>query len=123
MRSLLSFMIVFVVTLLGCRSAEKKETAKKTGSRTVTSRIVDQKASVRPVDAVHGRVIAVRNDLRFVVIDFANSRLPKLDQRLSLYRLDQKVAEVRVSGPYLGTTVAADVTEGSATEGDLARDQ
>lgn len=72
---------------------------------------------------MNGRVIAVKEPLRFVIVDFLNSRMPKLDQQLSVYRLDQKVAEIKVSGPYLGTTVAADVTAGEALEGDLVRDR
>ena len=49
--------------------------------------------------------------------------MPQLDQVLHVYRLDQKVAEVKISGPYLGTTVAADVIAGEASEGDLVRDR
>jgi hypothetical protein len=79
--------------------------------------------AVRAVNAVAGRIIAVRAPLRFVIIDFAGGRMPQLDQRLQVYRLDQKVAEVKISGPYLGTTVAADITAGDAFEGDLVRDR
>jgi hypothetical protein len=49
--------------------------------------------------------------------------MPQLDQQLNVYRLDQKVAELKISGPYLGTTVAADVTAGEAMLGDLVRDK
>jgi hypothetical protein len=58
-----------------------------------------------------------------VVIDFGTTKMPKLEQMLWVYRLDQKVAELKVSGPYLGTTVAADITAGDAREGDLVREQ
>jgi hypothetical protein len=47
--------------------------------------------------------------------------MPQLDQQLNVYRLDQKVAELKVSGPYLGSTVAADITAGEVLEGDLVR--
>jgi hypothetical protein len=49
--------------------------------------------------------------------------MPRLDQQLSVYRLDQKVAEIRISGPFLESTVAADVTAGQVLEGDLVRDR
>jgi hypothetical protein len=67
--------------------------------------------------------VTVNKALRFVVVDFANQKLPQLDQKLSVYRFDQKVAEIKVSGPYLGTTVAADITAGDAGPGDLVRNE
>ena len=113
----------------GCKSSEPefKTTMGKTRPR-ATATVLDQpsatnRPAVRPADVVNGRVIAVREPLRFVIVDFMSSRLPQLDQRLNVYRLDQKVAELKVSGPYLGTTVAADVTAGQALEGDLVRDR
>src|SRR5687767_8479368 len=103
--------------LAGCRSADAERRVQK----------VDQpatnKPAIRPVDTLNGRVIAVRDSLRFVIVDFAGGRMPKLDQHLNVYRLDQKVAEIKISGPYLETTVAADVTAGEALEGDLVRDR
>ena len=60
----------------------------------------------------------MKPDLRFVVIDFTNSRRPELDQRLGVYRVGQKVAEIKVSGPFRNTTVAADLVAGEARYGD-----
>ena len=102
--------------------------AAPTNNRTVSAKNIPSaddanNPAVRAVNVVAGRVIAVRAPLRFVIIDFAGGRMPQLDQRLYIYRLDQKVAEVKVSGPYLGTTVAADITAGDALEGDLVRDR
>jgi hypothetical protein len=111
----------------GCKSAKQNEPApEKAPGRRVTTQTFpgpNEKGAVRPVEAVRGRIIAVREPLRFVVIDFGTSKMPKLEQMLSAYRLDQKVAELKVSGPYLGTTVAADITAGEAREGDLVRQQ
>jgi hypothetical protein len=116
-----------VAVCCGCHSASKKDSAAKPQpARKVTAEVVpngSQKPTIRPVQTVNGRIIAVRDNLRFVVVDFGASKVPKLEQQLSVYRLDQKVAELKVSGPYLGTTVAADVTAGEAREGDLVREQ
>jgi hypothetical protein len=118
--------------LAGCKSADapqfKSTTGKNPAGRGAPATVaVDapatNKPAIRAADALSGRVIAVKEPLRFVIVDFLNSRMPKLDQQLSVYRLDQKVAEIKVSGPYLGTTVAADVTAGQALEGDLVRDR
>ena len=125
-----SFAAALVLT--GCKSADEPQFKAATGKaspgrRPAATAQVDapatNKPAVRPADILAGRVIAVKEPLRFVIVDFLNSRMPKLDQQLSVYRLDQKVAEIKVSGPYLGTTVAADVTAGQALEGDLVRDR
>jgi hypothetical protein len=120
-------LVIFSIGFTACKSGAKKETqqtatatTKTPSTRTIT--VQTNSAVVRPADAVVGRVIAVRDQLRFVIIDFTGSRMPRLEQRLSVYRLDQKVAEVKISGPYLGTTVAADITAGDALPGDLVRD-
>lgn len=121
MHYLLAILILASV-LTGCRSA-RPEGSPTPSNRTVEATLVTNRPSVRPVEALNGRVIAVRESLRFVIVDFPNSRMPQLEQRLNVYRLDQKVAEVKISGPYFGTTVAADITAGQASEGDLVRDR
>ena len=56
--------------------------------------------------------------LRFVVVDFTNSRQPTIDEKLGVYRVGEKVAEIKVSGPYRNTTVAADIVAGEVKYGD-----
>ena len=118
---------ILVALCGGCKSAKKEEpVVEKPPARRVTAESLPgrgEKGAVRPVEAVRGRIIAVREPLRFVVVDFGATKMPKLEQMLFVYRLDQKVAELKVSGPYLGTTVAADITAGEVREGDLVREQ
>ncbi|HEV8544121.1 MAG TPA: hypothetical protein VGR78_17150 [Verrucomicrobiae bacterium] len=125
-------IVLAAALLVGCKSAEKKKETppkKTTSARVLTNTAPAAPApspgrpSVRPIDALSGRIIAVREPLRFVIVDFPNRRMPKPEQRLSVYRLDQKVAEIKISGPYLNTTVAADVTAGEAREGDLVKEE
>ena len=122
------------LVLAGCKSADSEPQFKAVTGKNRSGKAAapapapvaapaTNKPAVRPANVLSGRVIAVKEPLRFVIVDFLNSRMPKLDQQLSVYRLDQKVAEIKVSGPYLGTTVAADVTAGEALEGDLVRDR
>jgi hypothetical protein len=114
----------------GCKSSStpRSVSAAPKSTRTITAKTVGDdtatnKPAIRPVNLLSGRIVGKRDALRFVIIDFQNSRMPQLDQVLHVYRLDQKVAEVKISGPYLGTTVAADVIAGEASEGDLVRDR
>jgi hypothetical protein len=65
--------------------------------------------------------VEVNAKLRFVVVDFGAKSLPILEQRLSVYRLDQKVGEIRVSGPFRGSHAVADITAGEAAFGDFVR--
>lgn len=117
--------------LLGCKSTPGNESFKSEtgpGGKKVSVSVSGEpasnsqgKASTRAVAAISGRVVSVNDRLRFVIVDFANNVLPQLEQKLSVYRLDQKVAEIRISGPYQGTSVAADITAGEARENDLVK--
>jgi hypothetical protein len=107
----------------GCRSAKNPEPAEGSSRRVIRSEAIQPKTSVRPVNVARGRVVSVREDLRFLIADFAGSKLPQLDQELAVYRFDQKVAEIKVSGPFRGTTVAADITAGDPKPGDLVRER
>ena len=120
-------VITFVMLALGasgCKSTPPDAAQESPGgTRVVTATVITNRPSLRPAQTLNGRVIAVRPALQFVIVDFTSSNLPIIDQRMNVYRLDQKVAEVKISGPYLGTTVAADITAGQVQEGDLVRDR
>jgi len=68
-----------------------------------------------------GIVQQVNQDLRYLVIDFAAWQMPKLQDRLGLYRQGRKVGEVLVTGPVMGTTVAGDLVRGEGRPGDIVR--
>jgi membrane-bound lytic murein transglycosylase B len=92
--------------------------AAKASNNKQTTAIVQEAPPKQRVLPFNGRIASVNEHLRFVVIDFTNSARPQLDQRLSVYRVGQKVAEIRVSGPYRDTTVIADVVAGEVKYGD-----
>ena len=73
------------------------------------------RARILPLTA---RIASVNEKLRFVVVDFTNSRQPGIDEKLGVYRVGEKVAEIKVSGPYRNTTVAADIVAGEVKYGD-----
>jgi hypothetical protein len=68
-----------------------------------------------------GRVVSVNTRLRFVVLEFPPDALPALQERLGVYRDGQRQAELRVSGPQQGTTIVADILEGTPEAGDRVR--
>lgn len=110
----LAFICAFAL-LAACATREKTPAPQRTRAPRGTNALA---ATIRPVYPVSGRIALVNDKARFVIIDFTNSRPPELDQRLSLYRAGVKVAEIKVSGPFRNTTVAADITAGEARYGD-----
>ena len=68
-----------------------------------------------------GVVRQVNENLRYVVIDFASRQMPALDDRLGIFRKGRPVGEIRVTGPFKGSTVAADLLRGNAQPGDVVQ--
>ena len=64
------------------------------------------------------RIVSVNEKLQYVIVDFTNSRQLGIDEKLSVYRVGEKVAEIKISGPYRNTTVAADIVSGEVKYGD-----
>jgi hypothetical protein len=77
---------------------------------------------VTPVQSRNGKVASVKPELRFVVVDFALSGVPADGTAMAVYRAGQKVGEIRITGPSVGTNTAADITAGEAKAGDDVRD-
>jgi hypothetical protein len=71
---------------------------------------------------VSGKIVSVNPALRFVVMDFTVWRMPALDQRLHVYRNEQRIGEVKVTGPTVDSTVAGDLMAGEARPGDEVRE-
>jgi hypothetical protein len=55
-------------------------------------------------------------------MDFPVRSLPALDQHLNVYREGQKIGEVQVTGPIMGTAIAGDIIAGQAAVGDDVRE-
>jgi hypothetical protein len=80
-------------------------------------------AIVTPDASLAGKVVSYNSVGRFVVLNFPAGRLPKMDQKLFLYRAGLKVAELNVTGPQSDDNTVADVVSGEARVGDEVRDQ
>ena len=81
----------------------------------------NQKRTLTPVLESTGRVVVVRPDLRFVVVDFFLSELPRIDQPLGVYREGRKVGELKITGPERDKQIAADIVAGEVKVGDEVR--
>jgi hypothetical protein len=78
---------------------------------------------VTPDNSLAGKVVSYNSVGRFVVMNFPSGQMPKMDQRLFLYRSGLKVAEVNVTGPQSDDNTVADLVTGDAQIGDDVRDQ
>jgi hypothetical protein len=78
---------------------------------------------VTPDDSLAATVLTVNTVGRFVVLNFPEGRMPKLDQHMFLYRNGLKTAEVKIVGPQQDTSIVADIISGDAQAGDMVRDQ
>lgn len=76
---------------------------------------------VRPLDGQVGQVLTVNPRLRFVVLDYSLTGLPRLGEALDLWHGQSIVGRLKVSGPILNTTAVADIISGEPQVGDLAR--
>lgn len=75
-----------------------------------------------PINPVQGRVTFLNEKSRFVIVDFAFYQMPRVGQRLGVYRRDVRIGEVRISGPTDGTAIVADLMSGEAGLGDQVRE-
>ena len=81
-----------------------------------------QKPTVTAMNTLAGKVVLVNDALRFVVVDFSVGRKPAPGQHLSVYRKEQKIGEVKVSGQARDVNFAADLVAGEARLGDDVRE-
>jgi hypothetical protein len=110
------FVLLLAVSLSGC--AWMKHPSRRAKPAPATSTTI-----VTPDDSLAAKVISVNTVGRFVVLNFPEGRMPKLQQHLFLYRDGLKVAEVKAVGPQQETSIVADILNGDAQLGDTVRDQ
>jgi hypothetical protein len=87
------------------------------------AKAVPNQTIVTPDSSLAAKVLSVNAVGRFVVLNFPEGQMPKLEQHLFLYRGGLKTAEVKVAGPQQDTSIVADVISGEAQVGDTVRDQ
>ena len=78
---------------------------------------------VKPPKAAggQGKVLLVDKELGFIVADFAYSQLPPAEQKYFVYRGNQQVGVVIITGQSDETFLVADINKGDIRAGDLIR--
>jgi hypothetical protein len=115
------WLVTFFGVLLVCGCAGPKSAAQAPNQGSADVR--NQKLIVMPGNALAGKVLKVNSTARFVVLNFPIGKLPAIDQRLSVYRRNLKVGEVKVTGPQREDNIVADIFSGEAEVGDDVLDR
>ena len=76
---------------------------------------------VTPDTSLSAKVVRYNSVGRFVVLSFPVGQMPETGQTFSIYHAGAKVGEVKITGPQRDTDTVADLTQGSAEEGDDVR--
>jgi hypothetical protein len=111
------FILIAAASLTGCAWLKHKPSA------TTKPAPVASNTIVTPDESLTAKVLSVNTVGRFVVLNFPEGRLPKVEQHLFLYRAGLKAAEVKITGPQQETSTVADIVSGDAQVGDTVRDQ
>lgn len=82
--------------------------------------VAESPARFAPDERLHGRIATVNETGQFVVVDFNVGALPPLETRMNIYRADEVVGVIRLTGPVRENLVAGDILAGRAAVGDLA---
>jgi hypothetical protein len=109
----LSVLLLVALLASGCSLFKAKKTAPAAAPAPI----------VTPDLSLTARVISVNATGRFVVLNFPENQMPKLQQTLFIYRDGLKVAEVKTTGPQQDENIVADLISGTAQAGDVVRDQ
>lgn len=116
------FMAVAVLVFAGCAHSPRGETVASPESPPKIEAPTSPRFEL--ASSVEGKVVSVRTDLRYVVVDFSFSRLPQSGQAMGVYREADRVGEVRITrspNQALNGAMIADLVEGEVRLGDFVR--
>lgn len=75
-------------------------------------------APLRLATAFETKIRLVNDELKFVVLDYSFEPMPPLETRLSVFRGEQRVGSIKITGPVRDGTVIAIILSGSLRMGD-----
>lgn len=78
---------------------------------------------VTPDESLTAKVVTVNTVGQFVVLNFPDGRLPKMNEHMFLYRGGLRAAEIKIVGPQQDTSIVADIVSGDAQVGDTVREE
>lgn len=113
--------VVMALVVTGCVHTERPISEESSAS---TPPPASQQTSFQVAPAIEGKVVSVRSDLRYTVVDFSFSRMPKPGVEMAAYREGRAIGRLRISkNPSHANrgAVVADILSGDIREGDQVR--
>lgn len=107
--------MILGLAIAGCGSKPGKPSQPRVLTRPVPT------GQIRALDSGTGTIRGVNPRLRFVVVDFALSIVPRPGQLLEAIRDGRTVGELKVTGPAQGSVTVADLVAGEPQAGDTVR--
>jgi hypothetical protein len=114
MRSLLALGLSGPLLLMGCAGRN---------AGPVFAPLPVEKVIVTAESGLHGKVIKMNPEGRFVILNFPIGHMPALEQRMNVYRRGLKVGEIKITGPQMDDDIVGDLVNGEALPGDEVRDR
>jgi len=90
-------------------------------SKRATNQPASPPGATTALGPVLARVSSINQEHRFVVLDFGARPLPATGTRLNVYRGDERIGAVELTGPVRGRFAVADILNGELRVGDEAR--
>ena len=73
-----------------------------------------------PDPRLRGKIVSVNRNGQFVVVDFNVSTVPPLTVRMNVYRDNDRVGVIHLTGPRDDNLVVGDIVSGDVAVGDAA---
>lgn len=119
--TLRSLLLILLAGFLASGCVFHHTAAAKPATARTTSVTAAPEPIVTPDTSLSAKVVRYNSVGRFVVLSFPVGQMPETGQTFSIYHAGVKVGEVRITGPQRDTDTVADLTQGSAEEGDDVR--
>jgi hypothetical protein len=113
--------LLAVAVATGCGSHRASEP--RTSAAPTTPVTANPTPIVTPDTSLTAKVARYNAVGRFVVLSFPVGQMPQTGQMFSIYRAGVKVGEAKVTGPQMDNDIDADLTDGTAQEGDDVHQQ
>ncbi len=128
--------LAFTLSLAGCASNDGDPSSDRPAVQTIPSKGGGLVTEFQPSDPTtksdnaeseplvlptSGRIHTINAGLRFVVVDYTLGGAPPLESLVNVYRGNQRVGQIRLTGPERNGFIAADIVEGILQTDDEVR--
>ena len=124
MRLAALLLVVWIIVLVaGCAGKKATPNPYSFPQSTAPQSSGKTNAIVTPSANRSGRVVSVNPGARFAVVRFPLGQMPRLEERMNIFRNGLKVGELKISGPQRDVLAVGDIVAGDCQVDDEIRSQ